>query len=449
MLFQKHDLMLPVVIALYVILILTLLMGKKHGYTVDANASFQITQEIVATGNLFPQTAVKQGYLYSIVYIPFYLLSQPLHNLFPDVPLEYMQRKMLCWMNTVWTGLTAGVICGLIRTLGYSKCVQTVLPLVYAFSTLAFSYARYDYNKSLATFFLITSFFFLLQHLKHPSRTKALYCGLFIALLICIRLEMAVIILPYCFALYLDKKWKSIVYVLIPFAVGIVFVLGYNTMYWQAELSGGYEGSFTFNPFPAIVGVLFSPGKSLFVFNPVLLLMPLSVRFFWTKHEHPVRAAWLGSMVILFMLYCFWGNWWGGWGYGARHFVPIIPLMILPLAECFSDENKRLILPLILLAVMGLVVQFAGAAIAFHDVINTLMNAGFTEEQLIWLPQLNPAAQHLHFMQIIPLPHWDMAVIPFVLLYPATFTLPVLCMVLVLIGTISYWLYRQCRNESN
>lgn len=440
--------MLPAMIALFIILVLTLLMGKKHGYTVDANAPFQITQEIISTGKLFPQTAVKQGYLYSIVYIPFYLLAQPLHQLFPDVPLDYMQRKMLCWMNAVWTGLAAAVLCCLLQILGYSKRVQIILPLIYAFSTLAFTYSRYDYNKSLATFFLISSFYLLIRHLMQPSRICALWCGLFLALLICIRLEMGVLVLPFLYALFLSNKLNDAILMLIPFMAGVAFVLGYNAMYWQAELSGGYEGSFTLNLFPAIIGVLFSPGKSLFVFNPVLLLMPLTARFFWVKHEHPVRMVWLGSVACLFLLYCFWGNWWGGWGYGARHFVPLIPLLILPLAECFSPENRKLIFLLAILFIIGVVVQMAGAAIAFHDVIHTLMQAGFSEEQLIWLPQLNPVTQHLQFMQAIPLPHWDLAVIPFLLFYPATVTILVLGIFILLIVATGYWLIRHCYEQS-
>lgn len=439
---QKDSFIIPILLSLLSVTILTLFTGKKHAYTVDANASFQITKEIVETGNFFPETAVKQGYLYSIIYIPFYMLAQPLQFLLPDIPLEFLQRKMLCWMNSVWAALTAGVLCCLIRTLGYAKPVQIFLPLIYTFSTLAFTYARYDYNKCLATFFLVSTLFFFIQHLKHASKSSLVCSGIFLALLVCIRLEMAVILLPFMYALFSMKRLNRIGYLLIPSVMGIAFVVGYNAMYWQANLSGGYEGSFNINPIPAVTGVLFSPGKSLFVFNPVLLLLPLTIRFFWVKHEYPIRIAWLGAVLVLFMVYSFWGNWWGGWGYGARHFMPLTPLLILPLAECFSTENKRLLLPLIILTILGLIVQFAGAATAFHDVIHTLMQAGFTEQQLIWLPQLNPVTQHIDIMRHIPFANWDLAVIPFVMYYPIIISLPILCIALGLVLFLGLKLYR-------
>jgi hypothetical protein len=424
---QKKSLAIPILVFVLTVIILTVFTGKKHGYTVDANASFQITKEIVETGNFFPQTAVKQGYLYSVVYIPFYMLAQPIHLLLPDIPLDMLQRKMLCWMNTIWTGATAGVLCCLLIIVGYPKRVQIVLPLIYSFSTLAFTYARYDYNKSLATFFLISTFYFFVRYILDSKKTSLLFSGVFMALLVCIRLEMAAIVIPFLVGLVLAKRLNTIAYLLIPAALGIAFVLGYNAMYWQANVSGGYEGSFTLNPIPAMIGVLFSPGKSLFVFNPVLLLLPLTLRFFWIKQDQPIRLVWAGTITILFLLYCFWGNWWGGWGYGARHFMPLLPLLILPLAECFSAENKRLLLPLLLLFFVGFIVQFAGAAIAFHDVINTLMQAGISEQQLIWLPQLNPVMQHIQFMQHIPFANWDFAVIPFIMNYSAIITIPLLC----------------------
>lgn len=444
---QKNTLMIPLFVSVLSLIILTVMIGKKHGYTVDANASFQITKEIVATGNLFPNTAVKQGYLYSIIYIPFYLLAQPMHVLLPDIPIEMLQRKMLCWMNSVWAALTAGVLCCLFRTLGYSKRVQIVLPLIYVFSTLALTYARYDYNKSLATFFLVTSFFFFIDHLKKAKKSSLCMSGIFLALLVCIRLEMAVIVLPFIYGLYALNRLKYLAYFLIPTAAGIAFVLGYNAMYWQANVSGGYEGSFTYNPTWAIVGVLFSPGKSLFVFNPVLLLFPLTIRFFWTGHDQPNRMVWAGTVVVLFLLYCFWGNWWGGWGYGARHFMPLVPLLMIPLAECFSSENKRLLMPLLILCFAGFVVQFVGAAIAFHDVINTLMQAGITEQQLIWLPQLNPVSQHIQFMQHVPAANWDFALISFIMHYSAAVTVPTLCAVSIVILFLGYQLVREGIDE--
>lgn len=298
-------------------------------------------------------------------------------------------------------------------------------------------------------FLLLSCLHFIITYLINQNKSRLLFSGLFLAVLVCIRLEMGIIVLPFLYALFQNKSLKSSAFLLVPFSFGVLFVFGYNVIYWQAELSGGYEGSFTLNPIPAIAGVLFSPGKSLFVFNPALLLVPLTIRFFWQRHATPVKTAWLGTVGILFFLYCFWGNWWGGWGYGARHFMPLIPLMMLPLAECFLGEGRRLLIPLLVLAGIGVIVQFVGAAIAFHDVINTLMRNGFTEQQLIWEPLLIPVFQHVRFMQAIPLPNWDFAVVSLYNHHPPIVAFMVISIAIALSGVLIFWIYKQITNESD
>jgi len=426
---MEMDYKIPVILALLTLLILTLFTGRKHGYTVDANASFQVTKEILQTGNPFPNTAVKQGYIYSVVYIPFYILAQPMQVIFPDLELEFSQRKMLCLMNTVFTAATASVLCLLICAMGYSARSQIMIPLIYAFSTLAFSYARYDYNKCFAAFLLVCSFYFLIRFMQTQTTRNAMCCGLFLGLLICLRLEMGIVLPVYLYAVWMSSKpsfsWKPSAGILLPAVFGGAFVLFYNFMYWQGSTAGGYEGSFTTNPFPALYGILFSPGKSLFVFNPVLLLLPLTLRFFYHS-QRPVFHVWLGTVGLLFLVYCFWGNWWGGWGYGARHFVPLLPLLMIPLAECIEQKSQSFFIVFLLLAAVGLFVQVVGASVAFTDVIHNLMNSGITEEQLLWIPLLNPVYQHCLFMTYIPFSNWDIALIPFVQNYPLPVVIPVL-----------------------
>src|SRR5690554_6537198 len=89
---------IPILLILFYLILMTPLMGRKKGYTVDANPSFYITYAIVETGNLFPPVSVKQGYFYSIVYTPFYLLGKSIHLISPDTfPAGWIERKLMCW----------------------------------------------------------------------------------------------------------------------------------------------------------------------------------------------------------------------------------------------------------------------------------------------------------------------------------------------------------------
>ncbi|MBN2328692.1 MAG: hypothetical protein JXR73_16240 [Candidatus Omnitrophica bacterium] len=403
---------LPVLLALFYIVFATPWMGRKNGYTVDATASFQLTKTIILSGDWLPDNLrVKQGYIYSIVYIPFYELGNAIAALNPDIEGDWIRRKCMCWMNTVLTGFTLGVLSCFVRRLGYSKTAQIFVPLIYGFSTLAFNYARYDYNKCLAAFLLLAAVYFCAAFMQEKRKGFLAGCGLAASALAALRLEMAIIAPVLLIALLYPKGTqgerlrRGVSYVCLCL-IGIGWVFFYNSLYWSGEVAGGYEGGFQWNPMPGLMGFLFSPGKNIWFFNPVLLLLPLTLRTFYNNHK-TLFPLWLGTVGLITAVYCFWGNWWGGWGWGPRHLTPLLPLLVLPIAPVFDQENRSYKILLGGLALAGLFVQFLGAVIDFNDVIMILMRTQISEQELIWQPAWNAIVQHGLVWRMMPAARWD------------------------------------------
>ncbi|MBZ0255364.1 hypothetical protein K8I31_04850 [bacterium] len=118
---HSASLRLALLVAALYLVFMTPLLGRKLGYTVDATPSFQLTRVIVSEGTLFPDVKVKQGWLYSIAYLPFYGLGTLLHaTVFSSQPLDWVQRKCMCWMNMVFAAMTLGLIARTLGRLGYS-----------------------------------------------------------------------------------------------------------------------------------------------------------------------------------------------------------------------------------------------------------------------------------------------------------------------------------------
>ena len=356
-------------------------------------------------------------------------------------------------MNTVLTGATVALVSLILRRMGYSRAAQATLALIYGFSTLAFTYARYDYNKCLAAFLLALAFDFLLGLLHQPTHRNLLGCGFALGALAALRLELGPLALPFAFALArAEGGWrrsgKKLVLLFLPILAALAFIFFYNRLYWAGQVSGGYEGSFTWNPTTALSGFLFSPGKSVLLFNLPLLLMLFCLRPFAAKVSK-VWLPWLAAMLYILLVYSFWGNWWGGWGFGPRHLVPLLPLAVLPLAEAFDHGTTPQRRTLFALAGMGCIVQLLGAAIDFSDVINVLMKNGFTELQLIWSPWLNPVWMHFQFLSYRPFALWDFAWIPFFSLYPLWIPLSLACLWLILLGVSGWAIFRFTRNPSS
>lgn len=83
-------------------------------------------------------------------------------------------------------------------------------------------------------------------------------------------------------------------------------------------------------------GLLFSPGKSMFVFSPALLLSVAGFLRLW-RRARP-EAAGIAAVFILFVLiHGSMKSWSADWGWGPRYAVFILPLLWLPAALLIGD----------------------------------------------------------------------------------------------------------------
>jgi 4-amino-4-deoxy-L-arabinose transferase-like glycosyltransferase len=94
----------------------------------------------------------------------------------------------------------------------------------------------------------------------------------------------------------------------------------------QYASSNGLSGNLALGMF----GLLFSPGKSIFLYIPIVVLSVVCFRRFASKYAPEAAfvgvlfALWLGLHAKLAT------NWYGAWGWGPRHFITIAPVLALP-----------------------------------------------------------------------------------------------------------------------
>lgn len=136
-----------------------------------------------------------------------------------------------------------------------------------------------------------------------------------------------------------------------------------NYLRFHSFMTTGYEGeSFHWLPIEGIVGLLFSPGKSIFLYSsPLILSLILWPKF---RHNNPALAWALMLMAITALI--FYGAWWawhGGWVWGPRFLVPLVPLWCLPLGMLPPRRNWASLM--LVVCVLGVIVQILGT---FTDV---------------------------------------------------------------------------------
>ncbi|HEX9923331.1 MAG TPA: hypothetical protein VGD99_11780, partial [Anaerolineae bacterium] len=108
----------------------------------------------------------------------------------------------------------------------------------------------------------------------------------------------------------------------------------FNLVRYGSLAETGYTQEILFlEPWVGGYGLLFSPGQGLFIYAPLMLLLFFGLRPAWRRLSR--TTFWLITAICLFY-WLFYGSWfaWGGtWGWGPRFFLPMLPIMMLFVAE--------------------------------------------------------------------------------------------------------------------
>jgi len=191
-------------------------------------------------------------------------------------------------------------------------------------------------------------------------------------------------------------------------ALALVGLLHHNALRSGDALRFGYAGQAFDTPFwVGAVGMLFSPGKSVFLYAPPLLLSLWGFPRFHQREPRLARAL-LAAAGVALVFYGSWWAWGGGWSWSPRFLVPLIPLWMLPAGEVL--RGSRLVWGV---ALAGLAVGFVGAFTdvnrhyARYDVVNYSLSGSplvGAFDSLLAGALESPGAFHLQSMGWLPLP---------------------------------------------
>jgi hypothetical protein len=99
-------------------------------------------------------------------------------------------------------------------------------------------------------------------------------------------------------------------------------------------------GSLSREPLWNALGLLFSPSRGLVVFSPIVLVTLLSLPRAWNEGlRGTLLWCWLAA-IAQFALYSGYSVWWGGYTYGPRYLIDLLP-MLVPLAAVGAASIAR------------------------------------------------------------------------------------------------------------
>ncbi len=326
---------------------------------------------------------------------------------------------------------------------GASERTALFASLLLGTGSLIWVYARYPFSE-IAQAACFTGFFLALARLlKGLQPRAAIWAGLWAGMLVNTKYVYA-LSLPGALAVLLvvhrrDLRRLGLAVLLagVGLVPGLVMALVYNFLRFGSVTKTGYVGVgevMVENVLLGLWGLLFSPGKSVFLYTPPLVLALLGLPRFWRSQRATVWAM-LATIMPVVLFYCRFPSWPGDWAWGPRYLVFAIPVLLLPAISLLASMRwPRRFLALALLA-LGIFVQVLGNAFYWDHYLRIALDvrshwlgqpnrsASLTADKggycegcfedvypTVWLAPLQPILGHLWLLRHVPFHHdWDRA----------------------------------------
>ncbi len=394
----------------------------------DELSMFCVTQSLATRGTtdteairwmgLQPGTYGLDGRLYSKYGLGTSLAAVPLCALGRFLPIGLGAVQTTWLLNAILTALTATLLFLCVIHLGYGDTVAMAAGLLYGLATLAAVYSQSFFSEPLSALSLLATAYFLLRfRTSHRPRDVAL-AGTALGLALLTRITNAVVVPIFGLVLlvlcwpgrpsnagrWIVRSWRPILAFAIPLALGALLVAAYNTLRYGNPLQTGYYPLESFSaPFlTGLAGLLFSPGKSLFLYSPILILSVAAFPAFLRRHRVEALLV-VGVLAAHLGLYASWFVWHGGHCWGPRFLVPTLPLLALVLAPALVWTGRsrwRMALLGVLVLASG-AVQALGMAVSFNRFFDASMGdwgLPVYDPRLFFDPAYSPLLWQVRFL---------------------------------------------------
>ncbi len=301
-------------------------------------------------------------------------------------------------LPAVATALAGGVLAAWAARLYRSLAIGAALGLLFGLGTLAWPYSRFFFSEPL---FLCG----LLLAAVGLAAGWPLAGGLALGYALATRIG-GVFVVPV-FLLYAwlcRERLRDMLWLLVGMLPGGVLILLHNWVRFRAFTEQGYGGEgFTGNLVEGLAGLLFSPGKSLFLYVPLFVALPFAALPFARRFR--AEAVLVGGLTLTLLAQsALWWIWGGGWGWGPRFLVPLMPFLVLPLGVLLERRAWRWVIGALLLP-LSVAVNLLGILVDFNAYLSEFTRGVLAREQLyLWQPMHSPLLAHMQRLDLSEAP---------------------------------------------
>jgi hypothetical protein len=322
----------------------------------------------------------KYGFGLPMYYIPLVAASEELSKL-THLPQFDLVGLLISFANIPFAMLTLILYAKLLKLLKVNEAHILLLLLALGLGTLVWEYSGIDPSEEMQMGLLMLAIYGVMR----GSPKATIFGGIGFGWLFLVK-QVYLLFFPFLLLYLITRpgEWRhrirnSALFTFPLFLAGC-FDAWLNLIRFGNPLESGYgsEASrFIFSQLPmTIPKLLVSLDKGLFIFCPILILGLLGWKQFASKYWS--EASLCGCMILVnFAISAAWWSWMGGWSWGPRLLVPLIPLWLLPVAFWLDKRRSKVSFRVfVALLFISIIVQIPGVLVRdqeIHQIKETLL----------------------------------------------------------------------------
>src|SRR5918992_1143958 len=424
--------------------------NSDPGDSVNEMIHYEVQNYMIVTGKYANWTLLStplepvyssRSLLLPAIFIPFYYAALAI-----SVPPILV---IPLFVNSIIISLIALVIFCFSIEIYSSKKIAFVSSLIFSGCSFILPYNTSLFPQPLQTLLIITAAFFIIKSLhfhssficnynksKIDNNNKALYFaslgGIFLGLSVFAH-PTSIIVIPgfIVYAIYsMRHNKKSLILLLVSLSIILFFMGLVNYLRFGSFTEfgyGSYFGTLSYNAYggkTGLIGLLASPGKGLIFYFPVVILLPLALKYMYRQNR------WLFFLIIYIVLvhWLYFGSlddtesrfWSGAIAWGPRYLVPVLPFITLAFGTLLARfRQSRLLLKVSVLTVCiaGFIVNIPGILVwSEYGTIYASDREGLSAdpgsmEAVTWDPNHSPIISHIRalmddYVHLISPEHW-------------------------------------------
>ena len=328
-----------------------------------------------------PQSPYPPGQ--ALTLLPWYAAGQFVARHLPGVGAgarDVISDFFLTGGSALFSAVTVALALLIFSQLGMEPKICLAAAAILALATPIAAYSGWLFSEPLATALLVgaaTALFAESPEMSIPV-WRALAAGALLSAAVWVR-PTHVIALPVFLAAVLardlKKQWSAAGAVAAAAGIGVALLLWRNAYLHGSLFEFGYpvaaEGGKALNTFQTplytgLIGFLLSPGKSIFLFSPPILLAMAGLPRLWRRDRGLAIVA--GATPVVYLLFfATYTQWEGGYSYGPRYLVPALALLALGIGPALENAPRNVRRLAIGVFFAGFFVQALGMATSFLE----------------------------------------------------------------------------------